>query len=86
MSGRVDAVLEVLRRVLAEPVGRLGAGLAIAASLLGRALFRLRWRLAALALFVACGIGLYKHPPLHHRRRGRGAGADERARRLRQRL
>jgi len=63
MSGRVDALFEVLRRVVMVPIGRLGAALGSAVGRLGRALLRLRWRLAALAVIAACGVGLYKHPP-----------------------
>src|SRR6202012_3600122 len=43
MSGRVDAVLEVLRRVLVEPIGRLGLALGAGGQKLGTALMRLRW-------------------------------------------
>jgi regulator of protease activity HflC (stomatin/prohibitin superfamily) len=63
MSGRVDEVLEVLRRVVVEPIGRLGGALAAAARALGAAVVRHRWRLAAIAVVAACGYGLYEHPP-----------------------
>jgi regulator of protease activity HflC (stomatin/prohibitin superfamily) len=63
MSGRVDAVLEVLRRVLVEPIGRLGALLAAGAVALGVAIARLRWRLVALAVVAMLAYGCYQHPP-----------------------
>jgi regulator of protease activity HflC (stomatin/prohibitin superfamily) len=63
MSGRVDAVLEVLRRVFVEPIGRLGALVATGAVALGGTLVRLRWRLAALALVAVFAYGCFKHPP-----------------------
>jgi len=63
MAGRVDAVLEVLRRVIAEPMGRLTAVLAAGAVALGGAGFRLRWRLAALVLVALLVYAGYRHPP-----------------------
>ncbi|MGC1459619.1 MAG: SPFH domain-containing protein [Steroidobacteraceae bacterium] len=63
MSGRVDEVLEILRRVVVEPTGRLAGALAAAARALGVAVVRYRWRLAALGALAACGYGLYEHPP-----------------------
>ncbi len=63
MSGRVDAVLEFLRRVLVEPIGRLGALLTAGAVALGAAIGRLRWRLGALAIIAALAYGCYRHPP-----------------------
>ena len=63
MSGRVDAVLEVLRRVFVEPIGRLGLALGVAARALGGALLRFRWRVALLALLLLLGYGAYRHPP-----------------------
>ena len=62
MSGRVDAVLEVLRRVFVEPIGRLGLALGVAARALGGALLRFRWRVALLALLLLLGYGAYRHP------------------------
>jgi regulator of protease activity HflC (stomatin/prohibitin superfamily) len=64
MSGRVDVVLEVLRRVFVEPIGRLGLALGAAAVAVGAAISRYRWRLAMLVVLVLCGHGLYKHPPI----------------------
>jgi regulator of protease activity HflC (stomatin/prohibitin superfamily) len=63
MSGRVDAVFEVLRRVLVEPLRGLGIVLAAGVVALGGAIFRHRWRLAALAVIAAVAYGCYKHPP-----------------------
>jgi regulator of protease activity HflC (stomatin/prohibitin superfamily) len=63
MSGRVDAVLEVLRRVFVEPLGRLGAMLLAFMLALSGVILRLRWRLVALIIVVACGYSLYRHPP-----------------------
>ena len=59
MSGRVDAVLEVLRRVIVEPIGRLG----LALGALGAALLRFRWRFAVIAVLALIGYGLYQCPP-----------------------
>ena len=64
MSGRVDAVLEVLRRVLVEPIGRLGIALGAAAVAIGAAISRYRWRLAILVVVALCAHALYKHPPI----------------------
>ncbi len=63
MSGRVDEILEVLRRVVVEPIGRLASALAGAARVLGAAVVRYRWRLAGIAALVAGGHALYEHPP-----------------------
>jgi regulator of protease activity HflC (stomatin/prohibitin superfamily) len=64
MSGRVDVVLEVLRRVFVEPIGRLGIALGAAAVAVGAAISRYRWRLAILIVVVLCAHALYKHPPI----------------------
>jgi regulator of protease activity HflC (stomatin/prohibitin superfamily) len=63
MSGRVEVVLEVLRRVLVEPIGRLGIALGAAAVASGGAISRHRWRLATLLVLVLCARALYQHPP-----------------------
>jgi regulator of protease activity HflC (stomatin/prohibitin superfamily) len=63
MSGRVDAVLEVLRRVLVEPIGRLGVALGAAGRALGAALLRFRWRLAVAAVLALIAYGAYQRPP-----------------------
>jgi regulator of protease activity HflC (stomatin/prohibitin superfamily) len=64
MSGRVDVVLEVLRRVFVEPIGRLGIALGAAAVAVGAMISRYRWRLATLAVLLLCAHSLYKHPPI----------------------
>jgi regulator of protease activity HflC (stomatin/prohibitin superfamily) len=63
MSGRVDEVLEVLRRVLVEPIGRLCRALEAAGRALGAALVRRRWELAVIAVLGGCAYELYEHPP-----------------------
>jgi regulator of protease activity HflC (stomatin/prohibitin superfamily) len=70
MSGRVDSVLEVLRRVLVEPIGRLGVLLAAGAVGLGAAIVRGRWRLLASALVLAAAYSCYKYPPFATARGG----------------
>jgi regulator of protease activity HflC (stomatin/prohibitin superfamily) len=64
MSGRVEVVLEVLRRVFVDPLGRLGIALGEAAVALGAGISRHRWRLATLLVLVLCGRALYQHPPI----------------------
>jgi regulator of protease activity HflC (stomatin/prohibitin superfamily) len=64
MSGRVDVVLEVLRRVFVEPIGRLGIALGAAAVAVVAAISRYRWRLATLAALLLGAHALYKHPPI----------------------
>jgi regulator of protease activity HflC (stomatin/prohibitin superfamily) len=59
----VDAVLEVLRRVFVEPIGRLGLALGAAGRGLGAALLRFRWRLAVIAVLALVGYGVCQHPP-----------------------
>ncbi len=63
MAERADAVLEILRRVFVEPIGRLAAALAAAAVALSRAAIRHRWRLTLLAVIAAIAYGCYRHPP-----------------------
>jgi regulator of protease activity HflC (stomatin/prohibitin superfamily) len=63
MSGRVDAVLEVLRRVFVEPIGRLGVASGAALRALGAAVLRFRWRFAVIAVLVLMGYAAYQHPP-----------------------
>ncbi len=63
MSGRADAILEVLRRVVVEPTGRLVAMLAAGTLALGCIVLRRRWRLLALAMLAALGYAGYRHPP-----------------------
>ena len=63
MSERVDAIVEVLQRVVVEPLGRAAGALAGAARALGAAIVRYRWRLGVLAIVAGCGYVLYRHPP-----------------------
>jgi regulator of protease activity HflC (stomatin/prohibitin superfamily) len=63
MSGRVDEVLEVLQRVLVEPIGRLCRALGAGAVALRAAVVRRRWQLGAIAVVAVCAYALYKHPP-----------------------
>ena len=64
MSGRVDEVLEVLRRIVVEPMGRLVSALVAAVRALGALVTRQRWKLVAIAVLGVCGYGLYQHPPI----------------------
>jgi regulator of protease activity HflC (stomatin/prohibitin superfamily) len=70
MSSRLDALLEFVRRVLVEPLGRLAGLLAGAVPLLIAGAWRLRWRFAFTALLVLFAYGLYRHPPFDTVRRG----------------
>ena len=63
MSERVDAIVEVLQRVVVEPLGRAAGALAGAARALGAAIVRYRLRLGVLAIVAGCGYVLYRHPP-----------------------
>jgi regulator of protease activity HflC (stomatin/prohibitin superfamily) len=63
MSGRVDEILEILRRVIAAPMGRLAVALGAAGFALGGALLRLRWRVVAMVALAAIVYGLYERPP-----------------------
>ncbi|HTV79192.1 MAG TPA: SPFH domain-containing protein [Steroidobacteraceae bacterium] len=63
MSRRVDAVLEVLRRVIVEPLGHLGQALGAGLRALGLALARFRWRLALIAVLALVAFAAYRHPP-----------------------
>jgi regulator of protease activity HflC (stomatin/prohibitin superfamily) len=64
MSGRADEVLEVLRRVIVEPIGHLAAALAAGIRALAGATARWRWRLASVAAVAAMAYGLYHRPPI----------------------
>jgi regulator of protease activity HflC (stomatin/prohibitin superfamily) len=63
MAGRAEVVLEILRRVLVEPIGRLGSALSRGAMSLSGATVRHRWRLTLLAIIAGVAYGFYKHPP-----------------------
>jgi regulator of protease activity HflC (stomatin/prohibitin superfamily) len=63
MSPRIDAVLEVVKRLLLEPLGRLGGGLAGGVRRLLTAAWHLRWRLTIAAFIAALAYGLCVHPP-----------------------
>ena len=63
MSDSVDALLEFLRRVLIEPLGRLGAVSAGAVRTLFAAGWRFRRRLVITALLAIFAYGLCGHPP-----------------------
>jgi regulator of protease activity HflC (stomatin/prohibitin superfamily) len=64
MSGRADEVLEVLRRVIVEPIGHLAAALTAGIRALAGAAARWRWRLASVAAVAAMAYGLYHRPPI----------------------
>jgi regulator of protease activity HflC (stomatin/prohibitin superfamily) len=70
MSGRLDAFFEFVRRGLIEPLGRLGALLAIALRSLMTGLWRFRWRVVAIAVLALIIYGLCTHPPFESVRRG----------------
>jgi regulator of protease activity HflC (stomatin/prohibitin superfamily) len=63
MSARFDGVLEFLRRVVVEPLARLGVASAAAVRSFVAAGSHLRTRLVIAALLVLCAYGLYAHPP-----------------------
>jgi regulator of protease activity HflC (stomatin/prohibitin superfamily) len=63
MSERVEVVLKLLRRVLLEPIRRLGARLSRAVPALLAGACRLRGLLITTVLLAALGFGLYVHPP-----------------------
>jgi regulator of protease activity HflC (stomatin/prohibitin superfamily) len=70
MSGRLDAFFEFVRRGLIEPLGRLGALLAITLRSLMTGLWRFRWRVVAIAVLALIIYGLCTHPPFESVRRG----------------
>ena len=63
MSGRLDALLKFVRRVLFEPVGRLGPVLSRAGHNCFTAACRLRSWLIITVLLIVFAYGLYAHPP-----------------------
>jgi regulator of protease activity HflC (stomatin/prohibitin superfamily) len=63
MSGRVDEVLEFVRRGIVEPLGRLGVLLVAGLRALALGLWHFRWRVAITAIVALIGYGLWSHPP-----------------------
>jgi regulator of protease activity HflC (stomatin/prohibitin superfamily) len=63
MSARFDALLGYLRRVLIEPLGRLGAVSAGGVRTFFAAGYRFRRRLVIMVLLAVFACGLYRHPP-----------------------
>jgi regulator of protease activity HflC (stomatin/prohibitin superfamily) len=70
MSGRLDALFELVRRGLIEPLGRLGGSVVAALRSLTPGLWRVRWRVVIIAVVVLIVYGLCTHPPLDSVRRG----------------
>jgi regulator of protease activity HflC (stomatin/prohibitin superfamily) len=66
----LDAVLELVRRALLEPLGRLSSMLAAGIGALLVAVHRMRLRLAIVAVVVAIGYALYEYPPFAAVHRG----------------
>ena len=70
MSGRLDALLEFVRRGLIEPlIGLAGLVLAALRSLVA-GLWRFRWRVVIATVLVVVAHGLWTHPPFETVRRG----------------
>src|SRR5258708_1664517 len=69
MSGRLDSVLEFVRRAVIEPLALLGAGLARTVGALFVALGRHRRSLLIAGLLSAFAYYLYNHPPFTSARR-----------------
>jgi regulator of protease activity HflC (stomatin/prohibitin superfamily) len=70
MSSRVDALLELLRRAIVEPLGRLIGAAARGIRACGVMAYCRRWRVGIVALFAVVALGLYRHPPFASVRRG----------------
>jgi regulator of protease activity HflC (stomatin/prohibitin superfamily) len=70
MSGRVDALFELVRRGLIEPLGRLGGSMSAALRSLTAALWRFRWRVMVVGVLALVVYGLCVHPPWDSVRRG----------------
>jgi regulator of protease activity HflC (stomatin/prohibitin superfamily) len=70
MSERVDAMFEVLRRGVVEPLRQLGGLLLQASGFIGASLWRFRWRVATAAVLALAVYGLCKHPPFDSVSRG----------------
>jgi regulator of protease activity HflC (stomatin/prohibitin superfamily) len=70
MSGRLDALLEFVRRGLIEPLSRLGGWVIAALGSLSPGLWRFRWRVVISAVLILILYGLCIHPPFVSVRRG----------------
>jgi regulator of protease activity HflC (stomatin/prohibitin superfamily) len=70
MSGRVDALLELVRRGLVEPLGRLAGSLVAGLRSLTTSLRHFRWRVVIAAVTALILYRLYTHPPFDSVRRG----------------
>jgi regulator of protease activity HflC (stomatin/prohibitin superfamily) len=69
MSGRLDSLLELVRRAVIEPLRRLGLVLARTVGALFVAFSRRRWSLIIAGLLSAFAYYLYNHPPFTSARR-----------------
>ncbi len=70
MSGRLEALLEFVRRAFIEPLGRLGVALTGAVRAAAAGASRRRRRLVTAALLAVLAYGLYAHPPFATGHRG----------------
>ena len=70
MSGRLDALFELIRRGLIEPLGRLGNSVVAALRSLTINLWSIRWRVAIAAVLGLIVYGLCTHPPFVSVNRG----------------
>ncbi|HEX4647729.1 MAG TPA: SPFH domain-containing protein, partial [Steroidobacteraceae bacterium] len=70
MTDRLTAALELVRRVLIEPLVRLGGAFGALARRTVAGAYRLRVRLVIAALLAACVYAFYSHPPFATVRRG----------------
>ncbi len=70
MSARVDAVLELVRRGIIEPLGRFVGALVAALRSVLIALWQFRWRVLIAVAAILIGYRLWTHPPFDSVRRG----------------
>ncbi|HEX4242431.1 MAG TPA: SPFH domain-containing protein [Steroidobacteraceae bacterium] len=70
MSERLDAVLEVLRRGVIEPLARLIGSSLVALRAIAAGLWRFRWRTLAAGVAALVAYALIVHPPFASVRRG----------------
>jgi regulator of protease activity HflC (stomatin/prohibitin superfamily) len=70
MSERLDAVLEVLRRGVIEPLARLIGSSLVALRAIAAGLWRFRWRTLAAGAAALVAYALIVHPPFASARRG----------------